>query len=184
MPRWHRIAGADPLLEKLQNLGVQCDPAAGAALFNPELQHSLGNDRTAGSIAIIRANASRGLLRGAMCRRLLLPLPAPTPSLHEKIRDFAAALSPLSDALETRQRLDESRALCDERTAERDRCWVNGKRWMPRMTGLRRRMNRRLQTTGKPLPSGMPSTRSTMHSRRSIRPCRRSLPRERTRLPS
>ncbi|MEQ8516064.1 MAG: hypothetical protein RIC38_10705, partial [Chromatocurvus sp.] len=109
------------LLEKLRELGVQCDPQAGASLFNPAMQHAEPGDPAAA-----RLQSFEQTLLAEYCDALcaggpLLPLPAPTTSLHEKIRDFAAALRPLSDALETRQRLEEVRELCDERTSERDR---------------------------------------------------------------
>ena len=109
------------MLEKLRNLGVQCDPDVGASLFNHDMQHFKSADPEAG-----RLQSFEQTLLAEYCEALcaggpLLPLPAPTTSLHEKIRDFAAALSPLSDALETRQRLDEARALSAERTTERDR---------------------------------------------------------------
>ncbi|WP_162883949.1 glycosyltransferase [Chromatocurvus halotolerans] len=109
------------MLEKLRDLGVKCDPSAGESLFNPDMQHSTAVDQAAA-----RLQSFEQTLLAEYCDALcaggpLTPLPAPTTSLHEKIRDFAAALAPLADALETRQRLDEARALSQERTAERDR---------------------------------------------------------------
>lgn len=102
------------MLEQLRDLGVQCDPSAGASLFNPDMEHSTAVDPSS-----VRLQSFEQTLLAEYCDALcggasLTPLPAPTTSLHEKIRDFAAALGPLSDAMETRQRLEE-------RTAERDR---------------------------------------------------------------
>ena len=109
------------LLQQLQDLGVRCNSSPENPIFNPAMEHFKNVDQSAS-----RLQSFEQTLLAEHCEALcgggpLLSLPAPTPSLHEKIRDFAAALSPLSDALETRQRLNEARDLATERTAERDR---------------------------------------------------------------
>lgn len=108
------------LLERLRELDVPCNPAAGAALFNPSMQHARPVDQAGAALQSFEQTLLADHCEALCAGGPLLPLPAPTTSLHHKIRDFAAALAPLSDALETRQRLSEARALSDERTAERD----------------------------------------------------------------
>ncbi len=109
------------LLEKLASLGVRCDPSAGAALFDASMQHSAAQDSAAVGLQSLEQTLLAEFCDALCAGGALTPLPAATPSLHEKIRDMAGALAPLSDALETRQRLGEARALSEERTAERDR---------------------------------------------------------------
>ncbi len=55
-------------------------------------------------------------------------LPSAESNLLLRINDLARAMAPLSDAIETRLQLAESRSLCEERTAERDEGLVQLKR--------------------------------------------------------
>ncbi|KGE04734.1 glycosyltransferase [Pseudohaliea rubra] len=120
---------ADPrelerLLERLGALGLPVQAQLPAELFEAGLRHAAtAADFAAGDRAL---QSYEQTLLAEYCEALcaggpLTPLPAASPSLQAHIVDYARALAPLAEVVETGNARREAEALMEERTAERDR---------------------------------------------------------------
>jgi GT2 family glycosyltransferase len=120
---------ADPaelqcLLERLAALGVPLRPEPFHDLFETGLRHAASSDAFAFEERALQSYEQT--LLAEFCETLCAggapgPLPAPTPSLHALLLDYADALAPLAEVVETGNARREAEALATERTAERDR---------------------------------------------------------------
>ncbi|MHA7816235.1 MAG: glycosyltransferase [Pseudohaliea sp.] len=120
---------ADPaelerLLEHLAGLGLPLAAPAPGDLFQPALRHAAAADQFAERERALQT-FEQTLLAG-YCENLCAggpraALPPASPSLLPRLRDFAAALAPLAEVVETGNARREAESLVKERTGERDR---------------------------------------------------------------
>jgi len=109
------------LQERLAERGLPLDLQGSAGLLDAELGHPASRTGSADAGFLSDSQQSLSQLCESICDGgsafSAVDMPA---SVGWFLRDSASALEPLSDAIETRQQLVESRTLCDERTRERD----------------------------------------------------------------
>jgi GT2 family glycosyltransferase len=120
---------ADPaelerLLQRLAAHGLAVEARLPAELFEASLRHgATAADFDAADRAV---QTYEQTLLAEYCEALcaggpLGPLPAASPSLQAHLADYASALAPLAEVVETGNARREAEALVEERTAERDR---------------------------------------------------------------
>jgi GT2 family glycosyltransferase len=112
------------MLDNLAALGLPLAAAPAEGLFDGGLRHAASADSFAADERALQSYEQALLAEYCEARCSGGPraaLPPPSPSLLPGLRDFAAALAPLAEVVETGNALRETKTLTAERTAERDR---------------------------------------------------------------
>jgi len=119
---------ADPtelerMLERLAGLGVPLAAPAAEDLFQPGLRHAAAGDQFSAAERALQTYEQT--LLAEYCENLCAggpraAMPPPSPSLLPRLRDYAEALAPLAEVVETGNARREAEALVEERTGERD----------------------------------------------------------------
>ena len=117
--------GLESLLQSLAESGFRCEPGRAAQVLDRKLLHASQPDDPMSDL-LTPQQRELSTLCAAVCEGIAAPEPGPLApaalaACRRRLHDAAAVLAPLATVRETRQRLDETQALCHERTAERDR---------------------------------------------------------------